>query len=116
MKLHRAIALLLVLCTVFVLCACGKKNTEEPTDSKVTYTVKVVDTEGNPVTGASLQLCSTSCMLAQTDEAGVAVFETVADDYKVSFVVLPAGYTADAAEYHFGEGEQKLTITLQKVS
>lgn len=117
MLLRKILLCLLTLCILFALCACGGKNaapTTEATEEAATYTVKVVDEDGNPVTGVTVQLCKDSCLLGQTDETGVAVYQTVADDYKVSIVITPAGYAADTAEYHFAEGEQELTITLKK--
>ena len=34
-------------------------------------------------------------------------------DYKVSFLMVPEGYAADSEEYHFGNGEYEMTLTLK---
>lgn len=134
MKLKNIFVLVLALCMVFALCACGGNESEgnesttgstagttettEATvdDGKVTYTVKVVDEGGNAVTGAIVQLCKDTCVPCPVDANGVATWNLVEDDYKASFVSMPAGYTADAAEYYFAEGSYELTITLKAVA
>ena len=134
MKLKNIFALMLALCMVFALCACGgnagdgKESTTGSTagttetteatvdDGKVTYTVKVVDEGGNAVSGAMVQLCLEACVPALTDANGVATYNLAEADYKVSFVQMPEGYTADATEYHFAEGTYELTITLKAVA
>lgn len=131
--LKNSLLLVLALAMVLCLCACAgnedKGNqttagttagtteaTEQKDDGKVTYTVKVVDEEGNPVAGAMVQLCLESCMPGKTDDKGVATYKTVEADYKVSFMTMPAGYTADQTEYHFADGAYELTITLKKAA
>ena len=132
--LKNGFVLILALAMVLCLCACGgnednKGNettagtteatteaTEKKDDGKVTYTVKVVDEEGNPVAGAMVQLCLESCMPGKTDDKGVATYHTAEADYKVSFMTMPAGYTAEETEYHFADGSYELTITLKKAA
>ena len=134
MKLKNIFVLALALCMVFALCACGgnegegKESTASSTtattetteatvdDGKATYTVKVVDEGGNAVTGAIVQLCKDTCIPCPVDANGVATWKLVADAYKVSFVSMPAGYTADAAEFYFAEGSYELTIVLKAVA
>lgn len=124
----------MALCLAFALCACGDTagennnstvgstagttETTEATvdDGKVTYTVKVVDEGGNPIKDAMVQLCLETCLPGVTDTQGVATYKVVEADYKVSFVSMPAGYTADATEYHFDAGKYDLTITLKAVA
>lgn len=128
-----------VLCMVFCLTACGgsetpdtqqpdvtvsdtglPQQTQDPIetttlplgDGKVTYTVTVVDTNGNPISGAMVQICKDTCIPTSTNEQGVATWSQPEDDYKVSFLMVPAGYTADAAEFYFEAGSYELTITL----
>lgn len=138
MKLKNIVVLMLALCMVFVLCACGGEEktdnstpdpttvpTSDPTtaptkpseptvnDGKVTYTVKVVDEAGNPIAGAMVQLCQEACMPAMTDANGVATYTTAEANYKVSFVQMPEGYTADATEFYFDTGSRDMTITLK---
>lgn len=134
MKLRNIFVLVMALAMVFVLCACGgntdageqttkatENNATETTvptvdDGKVTYTVKVVDEGGNAVTGAIVQLCKDTCVPCPVDANGVATWNLVEDAYKVSFVSMPDGYTADAAEFYFAEGATELTITLKAVA
>ena len=135
MKLRNILILVLAMCLVFALCACGgndadtgkqttaatkpsEAETTAPTvdDGKVTYTVKVVDEGGNPVANAMVQLCLEACMPAMTDANGVATYKTVEANYKVSFVQMPAGYTADATEFYFDAGSHEMTITLKAVA
>lgn len=133
MKMKSVFALLLALCMVFALCACGgnsdeangttgatkapatNNETTAPTvdDSKVTYTVKVVDEQGKGVVGAMVQLCLETCLPGMTNMQGVATYRVNEADYKVSFVQMPAGYTAEETEYHFAASSYELTITLK---
>ena len=87
----------------------------EPDDGKVTYTVNVVDEAGNPIAGAMVQLCKDTCFPGVTDANGVAKFTLAEDEYKVSFLALPAGYTYvdDTQEFYFADGSMELTITLK---
>jgi hypothetical protein len=135
MKLRNIFVLALALCMVFTLCACGgnngdNKETTAPTaapttapttaptvdDGKVTYTVKVVDEGGNAISGAMVQLCLDACVPAITDANGVATYKLAEANYKVSFVTMRQGSTADAAEFYFASGSRELTITLKAVS
>ncbi len=124
----RIIALLLAMCTV--LCACGGTETPETTaapvettaapaaetvdDGKVTYTITVVDESGAPIQGAMVQICLDACYPGITDANGQAKFSVVEEDYKVSFLSLPAGFTysGDEQEFYF-DGAFEMTITLK---
>lgn len=134
MKMKNIFALLLVLCMVFALCACGgnegegkesttgttagtTETTEAPVDDgKVTYKVTVVDQDGEPIVGAMVQLCLDACVPAMTDLQGVATYKMDEANYKVSFVQMPYGYTAEAAEFYFDAGSTEMTITLTKAA
>ena len=136
MDFKRFVTLMLVLCLALCLCACGsaagntettaattadtaaatQEATEAVDDGKVTYTVKVVDEGGNPVAGAMVQLCKETCLPGATNAEGVAQFNTVEDEYKVSFMTMPEGYQADAEEFYFDDGSYELTITLKAVA
>ena len=116
------------------LCACGGNSgetketaaatnaatiptTEETVDDgQVTYTVKVVDENGDPVANAAVQICKDSCLPGVTNEEGVAIFNVVEDDYKVSFMAMPEGFQAEADEFYFEGGSYELTITLKAVA
>lgn len=127
----RILIFVLAVCLVFGLCACGASNgdpkettaattaettpeTEETVDDgKVTYTVKVVDESGAPVANAAVQICKDSCLPGVTDAEGVATFRVAEDEgYKVSFLTVPEGYTAEAEEFYFETGATEMTITL----
>ncbi len=128
MNIKRFLALTLALCLALALCACGNTAANQPApstpettegttapvdDGKVTYTVKVVDEGGNPVASAAVQLCKDSCLPGMTNAEGVATFRVVEDTYKVSFMVVPAGFEAEAEEFYFDAGSYELTITLK---
>lgn len=134
MKFRNVLVFVLSACMVFVLCACGnadagkqttaatttatepsKVETTAPTEdnSKVTYTVKVVDEAGNGIAGAMVQLCLDACIPAVTDANGVATFNLSEASYKVSFVQMPAGYTSDVTEFYFNDCAYDMTITLK---
>lgn len=80
-------------------------------DTKNTYTVTVVDADGAPLAGATVQLCvGDICRLpVATDANGVAIIEADAGDYAVK--VTLSGYTGEA-QYSFPEGSTELTVTL----
>lgn len=129
MKAMRMFALMLALC--MILCACGGEQTPETTeapaqttaapveetvdDGKVTYTVTVVDEAGAPIPGAMVQICLEACYPGVTDANGQAKYSVAEEDYKVSFLSLPAGYTysGDEQEFYFADGSYELTITLK---
>ena len=131
MSMKRFLYLALIACLLLSLCACGQaaadpkestpavttEGTTEPVDDgKVTYTVKVVDEGGNPVANAAVQICKDSCLPGMTDAEGVATFRVAEDDYKVSFMAMPAGFEAEAEEFYFEDGVYELTITLKAVA
>lgn len=137
MNLKRFAALVLSLCLLLCLCACGNtqpdateppvENTTEPTADPVdntteptaepTYTVTVVDQDNAPVAGAWVQLCLEACVPAVTDENGVANFFLEENDYKVSFTVMPEGYgyAGEEQEWYFAEGENTMTVVINKL-
>lgn len=131
MNIKRISVFLLAICLLFGLCACGNtaaestgsspvETTEETVqkvdDGKVSYTIKVVDTQGNPIPGVAVQLCKDSCLPGVTNAEGVATFRTVEDDYKVSFMTALTGYEAEAEEFYFDDGSYEMTITLKAVA
>lgn len=132
MNFKRFMILAVVLCFALGLCACGnaagdaettagttakmQETTEATDDGKVTYTVKVLDEGGNPVAGAGVQLCKETCLPGLTNADGVAQFNVVEDEYKVSFMAMPEGYQAETEEFYFDDGSFELTITLKAVA
>lgn len=143
-KIKYLAAVLLVLCLTISLCACGgndDSNSTDPADTqastaaqdsvgqtegadeateppaedgKVTYTVTVVDGDGNGVAGAMVQICMNTCYPGVTDASGKVQFSVPEEDYKVSFLSLPEGYTysSEEQEFHFADGSTDLTIVL----
>ncbi len=128
------LAAVMACCMVFTLCACGQDTagnddtapdgtTTNPSssvskpadDGKVTYTVRVVDENGNGITGGMIQFCLDSCMPCILDENGVASMALPEADYKVSFTMMPAGYalTGEETEFYFAGGSYELTIILK---
>lgn len=98
----------------------GDAATEAPTeaqepDDKVTYTVKVVDEDGNAIADAMVQICSESCIPGKTDANGVAEFKVDKDEYHASLMKLPDGYdyTTEETEFYFDGDATELTITLK---
>ncbi len=135
--MKRIIALLLLLCLALGLCACTSVQeqpttepttaptaapTTEPTEPEPNYFITVQDTDNNPLAGAIVQMCKLgddgSCTPATTptDAEGKVSFALEEHDYKVSFIVLPAGYTYtdDVQEFYFEEGSNELVIYLKK--
>lgn len=136
-KIKYLLLAMLIVSMCFGLCACGgseeekepvnqeqtgpvvdndeQKEEENVDDGKVTYTVKVVDENGAPIVGAAVQLCKEACIPSVTNAEGVATFELAEDEYKVSFVMLPAGYTYSGTEdtFYFESGSKEMTITLK---
>ena len=145
MKLFKkSLALMLALMLVLCLCACTQSaesneggNNSQPTSSvpttptqgnteptipegKVQHKVTVVDTEGNPIVGVMIQVCTDETCLApvKTDAAGVATFAPADEgEYHANFLPkVPDGYEADAEVFYFADGETELTIVLRAVA
>lgn len=146
MKMKTLLLIMLTLCLTVSLCACGGNtdstdttttttqgstttttttvSTTETTttttttaEGKVTYTVTVTDEAGSPIPGAYLQLCLESCMPCVTNAQGVATWPNFdEEDYKVSFMTLPEGYSSDVNEFHFEDGSYEMTIVLKAIA
>ena len=119
---------LLAVCLLATLCACGGEPSN-PVDGSTTtttsntttmttaaqatsYTVIVKDADGNPISGAMVQLCKETCIPTMTNANGVANWSMEVDEYKVSFAIVPTGYAVEEA-YYFEDGATEMTITLQ---
>ena len=137
------LALLLCACLLFALCACGNAGTDKesndskneittpaPADSEtdhlpaVTFTVKVVDEEGNGVSGAWIKVCkgTENCYTSMSDEKGNAPFiETnipeVTAEHELSVLTVPDGYSYTGEEVvHLTAGITEYTVTLTKAA
>ncbi len=129
-NIKNILVLILVLCMAMSLIACGG-NQEQPEqttttpvetteateaidDGKAEYKVTVVDEAGNPIANAMVQICKDSCLPGMTNAEGVATFNVAQEEgYKISFMTMPEGYTADAEEFYFEAGATEITITLK---
>ena len=131
--MKRLICLMLAMLLMLGLCACGGEEvpkeeptvaateaptvpmeTEAPADGKVTYTIHVEDESGNALAGVMVQICKDACLPGMTDAEGNATFTVDEDDYKASFLMLPAGYTYvdEQTEFYF-DGATEITLTLK---
>ena len=79
--------------------------------TQITYTVTVVDEDGNALHGATVQLCvGDICKMPElTGEDGVATFNFDEAEYTVK--VTLSGYTGEAS-YTFPAGSTSLTVVL----
>ena len=143
MKIRSILLVMLALCLMIGLCACGGDTTADDNTSKTTqaagndstaatttttttqtttttskanvakYVVTVTDEAGNPVSGAFVQLCLESCTPCITNAEGQATYQMYVADYKVSFISVPEGYEKPTEEYHFEEGTYEMTLVLK---
>lgn len=97
----------------------GTTQTTAPTvtdpvdDGKKEYVVTVLDQEGNPVAGVSVQFCdeNNTCQLpVKTNDQGIVSKRLPEMTYHVT-LTLPEGYTCDTLEYTL-EGITELTVTV----
>ena len=140
--MKKIIAALLLISALICLCACGEgsdtsvaesnadvsasvsssaSTAESEAESKndialATFKVKLVDADGNAVSGVMVQLCKDTCMPAMSDSEGVATFNAeIVDGYKLSVLSCPAGYTYEGeSEIYLDAGISEYTITLTK--
>ena len=79
------------------------------------YIVKVVDQDGNPVAGVSLQMCDKFCVsFPKTDANGQTSTKYQEGNFHVVITAVPDGYDADTTvEYDFVGNE--LTIEITKI-
>lgn len=139
MNTKRLIALLLGLCLMIGLCACGDNsdNANETTTAPVETTtqpvettaateaqepshiIKVVDEGGNPIAGVVVQICLEACTPMVTDDNGVASYYNMPEaDYEVKIAVMPQGYgyTTEDEVFFFEDGSNEVTIILQALA
>lgn len=91
-------------------------NKEEAGNSNPTYTITVVDQNGNPVAGVVVQVCDDhNCQLPlTTDASGNASASYAPSNYHVTLNTLPDGYTSEETEFSFND-KTELTIVIQAV-
>lgn len=137
-NLKKVLAVLLAVGMLLCFCACGGNNDDEPeqpsssapaesnsqpendsaVENKASFTVKVVDEGGNPVSGVMVQVCKDACVPARTDDNGVAVFNIeITDGYKLSVMSCPEGYEYTGEEQvYLDNGATDYTLELKAVS
>lgn len=86
---------------------------DEVVSTDITYTVTIVDQNGKPVPGVTLQLCDDeNCKLpVVTDESGTASCTYEEADYHVSLTEIPDGYSSEETSFEFG-GSTEITIVI----
>ena len=106
--------LFILLLLALPLAACVSGGARE-----VTYTVTVLDSEGNAAVGVMVQLCKDEACLTpkRTDANGNVAFTLDAGepigDYHLTLTDLPAGQIAEG-EYRFSPGMTVKEIRLTK--
>lgn len=90
----------------------------EISDNKVSYTVYVVDEDGNGIADVSVQLCYNSCYPGKTDGNGKAAFSLDEGEYHAQIMKMPEGYaySGEETEFYFESGKTEMTITLKSAS
>lgn len=138
--MKRIITIFLVLSTLLCLCACGEETDTSVTESSTavvsqavsteeskaeskeesvataSFKVKVVDEEGNVISGVMVQLCKDTCMPAMSNSEGIATFNAeITEGHKLSVLSCPNGYVYEGeAEVYLDSGITEYTVTLKK--
>lgn len=106
--MKKTIAIILTLClmlTTLGTCAFADGG----------YQIQVVDTDGAPVEGVTVQFCSDDqCLMGKTDADGMTAFDEPAGSYTVHLLKVPAGYEKDSTEYPAPEAPDLIVLTVQK--
>lgn len=91
---------------------------DTPEDPAYVYTVKVQDTNGNPISGLNVQICAgDTCVPKKTDDTGVAGFDKAIEgngELTAKIIKLPEGYVG-VSELSM-EGETEVVFILTNVS
>lgn len=141
-NIKRILSLLIALCMIACLCACGGTNEPAEDDNKENvqndlpdtsddsesesdteenvpaFNVKVVDGAGTPVKGVMIQICKDVCVPAMTGDDGIAVFNNleITDGYKLSVLSCPEGYEyTGEAEVYLDSGITEFTVEINEV-
>ncbi len=138
--MKKIIAAILLISALFALCACGEGSdtsvaessaadassqvstevseaeSKEESVATASFKVKVVDADGNAVSGVMIQLCKDTCIPSKTGDDGVASFNAeITEGYKLSVLSCPEGYTYEGeAEVYLESGITEYTVTLKK--
>lgn len=78
-----------------------------PANTNPTYTVKIIDEAGNPVSGAKIQFCTDSgcspIVTASGADGIITVTNKPANEYKVQLRFVPEGFVMDTDYRAFNE-------------
>ena len=94
-----------------------KEGVTAPADaSEMTYHVKVVDQNSDPVPGVTLLFCTDStCEMATGNDDGMVEYTGAPYAYHLQILQVPEGYTADPDfELYLEEGTAEYTIEVMK--
>ncbi len=96
------------------LAVSGDESKEESKPVAYTFKVKVVDENGAPLEGATVQICKDSCVFSTSDADGIAGFNAeITEGYKLSVLDCPEGYEyTGEAEVYLDAGITEYTLTL----
>lgn len=91
-------------------------ETPQQADGEQTYTVLVVDQNGNPVPEVAIAFCSaTGCTNVFTDEEGKCTYKGPAYKYHITVVEAPDGYSEDLNDDVYTEKYScSVTIVIEK--
>lgn len=89
---------------------------EESEDEETTFSVKVVDADGNAVAGVVVKISKDEEVTATSDDTGAAIFNLeITEGCKLSVVSCPEGYEyTGEAEVALEAGVTEYTLTVQK--
>lgn len=95
----------------------SEPSEDETSEAPAKFTVTVVDTNGNAVKGAYIQLCKDACVFFESDENGIVKFsDEITEGYKLSVLSCPDGYVYEGeAEVYLESGITEYTVTLSVV-
>lgn len=120
------VAAMLLSAALLVSCDSNTNDTTTGTtptsESQNTYTLTILDNNGDPVQGAGVLFYNGSYKQATTDAEGKAVVEMDGGDVLVSITKLPTGCTKPQAtvegSYHgrFEAGKKELTLTVERTA
>ncbi|MCR5109097.1 MAG: hypothetical protein K6B28_13160 [Lachnospiraceae bacterium] len=141
MKTRSFIVLLIALSLIYSLAGCktvpGQESSSEKTDiseaeneggngvyNKIlnykkgfmgSYQIYVKNTDGDPVKDVTVQFCSDElCMTADTDEKGIASFETGPGTYTVHILKVPDEYVQTEEEITVSDNGEEAGFVLEK--
>ncbi len=95
-------------------------ETEEETElssmeTEADYRISVIDQDGNPVSGAIVNICTdTTCTTGKSDEKGLILFTGEKQSYHLQLLKAPDGYSFDSPADLYTEDQTDFTISVSK--